>query len=388
MSCSRPRILVVFGTRPEIIKLAPVIAALRQNPAVETVVCATGQQRDLAAQALAAFRLDADFDLDLMRDGQDLHDVVAGTLCGVRDIIAKVRPALVVVQGDTGSAVGAGLAAYYARVPVAHVEAGLRTNDMFNPFPEEVNRRLLDEVSTHLFAPTIRARDTLIHEGVSVGRVHLTGNTVVDALHMAQNHWRDHGAPPAATKILDACAGPTVLMTCHRRENLGDGLAAIFEGVVQVAHHRPDATIIFPVHPNPAVRQPAEARFAGIPNIRLMDQLPYQDFLYLVSRADLVISDSGGVQEEAPSFGTPLLVVRSQTERLEGVEGGFATIAGLEAEDIFCHALALLDRGRQPPPAVNPYGDGNAARRIAEICALAAGGIAHIAPGGGHPAPD
>lgn len=371
MPCDRPRVLVVFGTRPEIIKLAPVVTALRRQPGIETVVCSTGQQRELGAQTLAAFGLAADMDLDLMRHGQDLHDVVAGTLCGVRDVVARIRPALVVVQGDTGSAVGAGLAAYYARVPVAHVEAGLRTGDMFDPFPEEVNRRLLDELASLLFAPTARARDTLLREGVPAGRVHLTGNTVVDALRMAERRWREGGPPPAAAALLASCPGPLLLLTCHRRETFGSGQAAIFDGVLDVARRRPDLTVLFPVHPNPEVRQPAEACFADVPNIRLSEQMPYPDFLYLLSRADLVVSDSGGVQEEAPSFGTPLLVVRRQTERVEGVEAGQAVVSGLEAGDIATRALALLEAGRRPPARQNPYGDGQAGERIATACVAA-----------------
>lgn len=372
MRPDRPKVLVVFGTRPEVIKLAPVIAALRRCPAVEVVVCNTGQQRELSAQAMAAFDLVADLDLELMRHGQDLHDVVAGTLCGVRDAVARIRPALTVVQGDTGSAVGAGLASYYARVPVAHVEAGLRTGDMFNPFPEEVNRRLLDELSTLLFAPTARARDTLLREGVPAERIHLTGNTVVDALRMAEH--RLNAAPPPAAAVLPA-AGPLLLLTCHRRENFGDGLSAIFNGVLEAARQRPDLTVLFPVHPNPEVRAAAQAHFAECGNVRLLDQLPYPDFLYLLARADLAVSDSGGVQEEAPSFGTPLLVVRRQTERMEGVEAGYADIVDLTSPAIAARILELLAAGRRPR-ADNPYGDGRAGTRIADICAAFAGAAA------------
>ncbi|HLN26043.1 MAG TPA: UDP-N-acetylglucosamine 2-epimerase (non-hydrolyzing) [Patescibacteria group bacterium] len=374
MPCETPRILVVFGTRPEIIKLAPVVAALRQKPGIETVVCSTGQQRELAAQTLAVFDLTADFDLQLMRERQDLHDIVAGALCGTRDIIAQVRPSFVLVQGDTGSAVGAGLAAYYSRIPLGHVEAGLRTNDMFNPFPEEANRRLLDEVSSLLFAPTPRARDVLLREGVAAERVHLTGNTVVDALMMARQGWEQRGAPATAAGLLASCPGKKLLLTCHRRENFGDGLAAIFDGVADIARRYPDLTVLFPVHPNPTVRDAAQAHLGGVANVRLLGQLPYPDFLYLLSHADLVISDSGGVQEEAPSFGTPLMVVRRQTERMEGVEGGFATIARLEAEDISRHALELLAQGRRPPTVTTPYGDGHAAQRIADLLTQAVSG--------------
>lgn len=367
MPSDRPKVLVVFGTRPEIIKLAPVVAALRRHPAVEVVTCNTGQQRELSAQALAAFDLAADIQLDLMRRGQDLHDVVAGTLCGVRDAVARIGPALVVVQGDTGSAVGAGLAAYYARVPVAHVEAGLRTGDMFNPFPEEINRRLLDELSTLLFAPTPRARDTLLREGIPAERVHLTGNTVVDALLAAGRR----PPSPAAAALTAGLPGPLLLLTCHRRENFGAGLAAIFDGVLEVARRRPDLTVLFPVHPNPEVREPAEARFAGAANVRLIGQLPYHDFLHLLGRADLMVSDSGGVQEEAPSFGTPLLVVRRLTERMEGIEAGHADMVGPDCAAIAARAMDLLEAGRRPR-APNPYGDGRAGERIAAICADAA----------------
>lgn len=363
MSSDRKRVLVVFGTRPEAIKLAPVVTALRAMPDLETVVCSTGQHRDMVAQVLPSLGLTPDIDLDLMQPGQSLHSVVADVLRHVGEVVDRIAPGLVVVHGDTGSAVGATLAAHYSGCPVAHVEAGLRTGDLFDPFPEEANRRLIDPVCSLLFAPTATARDTLLAEGHSPANVHLTGNTVVDALETIRTQWAAEGPPPAASALLAECPGPVVLLTCHRRENFGDGLAAIFAGVAALARQRPDVTVLFPVHRNPEVRA-AAAILADLPNLRLLEPLPYPDFLYLVARAALIITDSGGIQEEAPSFGTPVLVARRVTERQQLTDSGGGILVGRCADSVLAQALACLDTGRRPA-GPNPFGDGLAGKRIA-----------------------
>lgn len=376
MPSERKRVLVVFGTRPEAIKLAAVVTALRQRPEMETIVCCTGQHRDMVAQVLPSLGLVPDINLDLMQPGQTPNSVVADVLRGVGDLVERLSPSLVVVHGDTGSAVGATLAAHYGGCPVAHVEAGLRTGDLFDPFPEEANRRLIDSVCSLLFAPTVAARDALLAEGHPPANIHLTGNTVVDALETIRARWAEDGAPPVAAGLLAQCDGPTVLMTCHRRENFGDGLAAIFAGVAELARRRPEITVLFPVHRNPEVRAAAQA-LQGLANVRLMEPMPYPDFLYLVANAALIITDSGGIQEEAPSFGTPVLVARRVTERQQLTESGGGILVGRCADTVLRQALSCLDGDRRPL-AANPFGDGRAGMRIAAAIAaqLAIGGAA------------
>jgi UDP-N-acetylglucosamine 2-epimerase (non-hydrolysing) len=365
---ARARILVVAGTRPEAIKLAPVVRALRARPSVETLFVSTGQHREMLGQVLAAFDLAPDVDLEVMRPGQDLHDVTVAALSRLKPVLREARPAWVVVQGDTTTAMAAALGAYYERIPVAHVEAGLRTNDRWRPFPEELNRRLVDQLSTALFAPTALARAALLREGFPDGRILVTGNTVVDAIH----HLRaTRGAHPrrAAGLDLDAIPGRVVLVTSHRRESFGEGLAAICRALLRIAEGAPDVTLVYPVHLNPNVDGPVRAALGGHPRIVLLPPVSYVELVALLERAHLVLTDSGGIQEEAPSFGKPVLVLRDVTERPEGVAAGVAAVVGTGEERIVVETLRLLEDSAayaRMASGVNPYGDGHASVRIVE----------------------
>ncbi len=361
-------IVVVAGTRPEGIKLAPVVHALRRRRGAETLFVSTGQHREMLRQALAAFALEPDVDLDVMRSGQGLHDVTVATLARLEPILREVRPAWVVVQGDTTTAMAAALAAFYQRIPVAHVEAGLRTNDRYRPFPEELNRRIVDQLSNALFAPTEHAREALLREGFPDARILVTGNTVVDAIH----HLRATGATrgrSAGGLELDAVPGRVVLVTSHRRESFGAGLAAICRALVRIADRHPDVTVVYPVHLNPNVDGPVRAALGGHPRIALLPPVGYVELAALLERAHLVLTDSGGIQEEAPSFGKPVLVLREVTERPEGVAAGVAAVVGTREDGIVAATSRLLDDRaayERMATGANPYGDGRASERIAD----------------------
>ncbi len=363
-----PTIAVVAGTRPEGIKLAPVVHALRRRRGIETLFVSTGQHREMLQQALAAFALRPDLDLDVMRSGQGLTDVTVATLTRLQPMLRELRPAWVVVQGDTTTAMAAALAAFYERIPVAHVEAGLRTNDRYSPFPEELNRRIVDQLSNALFAPTEHARGALLREGFPDARILVTGNTVVDAIH----HLRASGATRGRWSgglDLEAIPGRMLLVTSHRRESFGAGLAAICRALVRIADRHEDVTIVYPVHLNPNVDGPVRAALAGHPRIVLLPPVGYVDLAALLERAYLVLTDSGGIQEEAPSYGKPVLVLREVTERPEGVVAGVAAVVGTREDGIVAEASRLLaDRAAYHRMATggNPYGDGRAAERIAD----------------------
>jgi UDP-N-acetylglucosamine 2-epimerase (non-hydrolysing) len=365
---ARLRVAVVAGTRPEAIKLAPVVRALRARPSVETLFVSTGQHREMLRQVLAAFDLAPDLDLELMRPGQDLHDVTVAALQRLKPVLREWRPGWVVVQGDTTTAMAAALGAFYERVPVAHVEAGLRTNDRYRPFPEELNRRIVDQLSAALFAPTALAREALLREGFPDGRILVTGNTVVDAIQQLRaagaGRRRDAGGLD-----LDALPGRVVLVTSHRRESFGVGLAAICRALVRVADHAPDVTIVYPVHLNPNVDGPVRAALGGHPRIVLLPPVSYVELVALLERAHLVLTDSGGIQEEAPSFRRPVLVLRDVTERPEGIAAGVAAVVGTGEERIVAETLRLLEDPAayaRMASGANPYGDGQAAERIVE----------------------
>ncbi len=363
-----PTIVVVAGTRPEGIKLAPVVHALRRRRGLETLFVSTGQHREMLQQALAAFALRPDVDLDVMRAGQGLTDVTVATLGRLQPILRELRPAWLVVQGDTTTAMAAALAAFYERIPVAHVEAGLRTNDRYSPFPEELNRRIVDQLSNALFAPTEHAREALLREGFPDARILVTGNTVVDAIH----HLRASGATRGRWSgglDLEALPGRMLLVTSHRRESFGAGLAAICRALVRIAERHEDVTIVYPVHLNPNVDGPVRAALGGHPRITLLPPVGYVDLAALLERAYLVLTDSGGIQEEAPSYGKPVLVLREVTERPEGVEAGVAAVVGTREDGIVAEASRLLsDRAAYDRMATgkNPYGDGRASERIAD----------------------
>jgi UDP-N-acetylglucosamine 2-epimerase (non-hydrolysing) len=369
------KILFVFGTRPEAIKMAPVIIELQKHPEQFTVqICVTAQHREMLDQVLELFAIVPDFDLDIMKPGQNLTDVTCNVLQGLIPVLAAARPEVVLVHGDTTTTMAASLAAFYAGIPVAHVEAGLRTGNKRAPFPEEINRRVTGCVADMHFAPTAQARQNLLNEGVADSTIYVTGNTVIDALltvvEKMQSDTDLQKEMAERFSFLDANKR-LILVTGHRRENFGEGFENICLALKEITDTYPDVEIVYPVHLNPNVQEPVK-RILGQENanVFLIDPLDYLPFVYLMSRAYLIITDSGGVQEEAPSLGKPVLVMRETTERPEAVEAGTVKLVGTDPERIVREASRLLDdEGNYVAMAraMNPYGDGKAAERIAQV---------------------
>ncbi len=377
------KILLVFGTRPEAIKMAPVVKELQTHPDLfATVVCVTAQHREMLDQVLDLFAIRPDYDLNIMRQGQDLFDVTTDVLLGMRRVLTEVKPDLVLVHGDTTTTLAASLAAFYCRIPVGHVEAGLRTGNKYAPFPEEMNRKITGSICNLHFAPTEQARQSLLAEGVCDNAIHVTGNTVIDALFMALKKIRTENLAPCIEKELVArnphlnCVfspftlhpSRLILVTGHRRENFGDGFEQICQALKELGN-REDVEIVYPVHLNPNVREPVLRILGSSPRIHLIEPLEYLPFVHLMSHSYLIITDSGGVQEEAPSLGKPVLVMRDVTERPEAVTAGTVRLVGSRKESILRettlllgdpNAYALMTR------AHNPYGDGLAAERIVQ----------------------
>ncbi len=367
------KILVIFGTRPEAIKLFPVIAALAARPGLSVRTCVTAQHRGLLDQVLAIAGLVPDIDLDLMEPGQTLDRLTARLLVGLGEVMDSERPDLVVVQGDTATAMTGALAAYYRKVPVAHVEAGLRSGDIHHPWPEEVNRRIVAPIAMLHFAPTQTAADALLRENVAAETVHVTGNTVIDALHWTRDRVAgDPGLGAGLDAVVQRFAGKRViLVTTHRRENFGDGMASIARAIARIAA-RDDVAVIFPVHPNPNVVSVMDAILGDRANIARIDPLDYPTFVRALGVAEIVLTDSGGVQEEAPALGKPVLVMRETTERPEGVAAGTARLIGTDEDRIVSEIFTLLDDKAAYAAmarAHNPFGDGRSAPRIAAIIA-------------------
>jgi UDP-N-acetylglucosamine 2-epimerase (non-hydrolysing) len=383
------RLLFVFGTRPEAIKLAPVIRELAARPDFDCKICATGQHREMLAQFLELFELRPDWNLDVMRPDQDLAYLTGAVLSGVSEILGRWRCDRVIVQGDTTSTFAGALAAFYHKIPVAHVEAGLRTGDIYAPWPEEVNRRLVARIADLHFAPTARARDHLLREGVAGERIVVTGNTGIDALLWvsdqveARAELRARAAAVLGGRFADGLGGRRlILMTGHRRESFDGGLERIARAMARIAQ-RPDVAIVFPVHPNPNVRRAIET-LRRHENILLIEPVDYPSLVYLLKRCHVVVTDSGGIQEEAPSFGKPVLVTREATERPEAMEQGLARLVGTDERLLFDAISELLDDPeayRRMSRVANPYGDGRASRRIA--ARLRGEGSAAGAPGAG-----
>jgi len=367
------RILVVFGTRPEAIKLFPLIHALKGHPAFECVLCVSAQHRQMLDQVLEIAGIVPDHDLDVMQPDQTLDALTANLLTGLGKVMDAVKPHRVVVQGDTATAMTGALAAYYRKIPVDHVEAGLRSHNIYHPWPEEVNRKIIGGIASLHFAPTATAAAALIRENVDPARVHVTGNTVIDALHWVSARIQAQPALASGLAEIEArFAGKRIIgVTSHRRENFGEGMEGIASAIRQIAA-RPDVAVIFPVHLNPNVRKVMNAKLAGLDNVALIEPLDYPHFARLLNIAEIMLTDSGGVQEEAPALGKPVLVMRETTERPEGVEAGTARLVGTEAAAIVTELSTLLDDSsayEAMARAHNPFGDGHSAARIVELLA-------------------
>lgn len=373
---SRPRrALIVLGTRPEAIKLAPIILQLQQASDFEVQLCITGQHRQMLDQALRVFGLTPDYDLNVMTANQDLAQLTAKILVHFSQLLQTESPDLILVQGDTTTCLAAALGAFLARVPVAHVEAGLRTGDLASPFPEEANRTLVSRLATWHFAPTERAKENLVRENVPADQVWVTGNTVVDALLWMRTrvqmysaaHWQSTLGP--VWNVL-ADSRPYVLITGHRRESFGQGFQNICQAIRQLAIELPEWTFIYPVHLNPNVRVPVFEQLQGVPNVYLLEPLGYEEFIHLMDRSQLILTDSGGIQEEAPTLGKPVLVMRDVTERSEGIEAGCVRLVGTTSESIVVEAKRIMtdpEIYRDMSTCSNPFGDGQAAKRIVDI---------------------
>ena len=358
------KILCVFGTRPEAIKMCPLVNELKRRGRMETVVCVTGQHRQMLDAVLNVFSVVPDYDLSIMKDKQTLLDITTNILQGLDVILDKVKPDVVLVHGDTSTTFAASLAAFYRQIPIGHVEAGLRTYDLYSPYPEEFNRQAVGLVARYHFAPTERARQNLLKEGKSPNSVYVTGNTAIDALRTTVRVSYTHA------ELAWAKGSRLILITAHRRENLGEPMHRMLRAIRRVVEEHADIKAIYPIHLNPAVRRVAEAELCGCDRIRVIEPLDVLDFHNFLAQSHLVLTDSGGIQEEAPSLGKPVLVMRDTTERPEGIAVGTLKLVGTDEEVIYRHFKELLENQATYDAmarAVNPYGDGRACQRIADI---------------------
>ncbi|MEK8031851.1 UDP-N-acetylglucosamine 2-epimerase (non-hydrolyzing) [Ideonella sp. DXS29W] len=364
------KVLTVFGTRPEAIKMAPLVKRLEQTPGVVSRVCVTAQHRQMLDQVLDLFSIRPDHDLDLMRPGQDLYSITSGILHAIRAVYEAEQPDIVLVHGDTTTTFAATLAAFYQRIQVGHVEAGLRTGNLYSPWPEEANRKLTGALAAVHFAPTQAARDNLLRENVPSSSIVVTGNTVIDALIDVKARLDASGplqAEMAARFPFLRSSSRMVLITGHRRENFGGGFDRICEAIAALASRYPDADLVYPVHLNPNVQEPVRRLLSGLPNVHLIEPQDYLPFVYLMARSTIILTDSGGIQEEAPALGKPVLVMRDTTERPEAVEAGTVVLVGTDVERIVSGVSRLLDDAveyQRMSYAHNPYGDGHACDRI------------------------
>ncbi len=363
------KVLCVFGTRPEAIKMAPVIKELRKHPAAECRACVTAQHRQMLDQVLRLFDIEPDYDLDIMQEDQSLSYITGRVLTEVEEIIREEQPDWVLVQGDTTTTMASSLAAFYQGVKVGHIEAGLRTQDKWQPFPEEINRRVTSAVADLHFAPTLWAKGNLLREGVPEERILVTGNTVIDAvLHIAGQPFEGRGTLIEGLSLHDK---RIILVTAHRRESFGLPLQHICQALLEIASsYDGDVHIVYPVHLKPRVWQPVQAKLSGVANVSLVPPLDYLTLVHLIKRSYLILTDSGGIQEEAPSFGKPVLVLREVTERPEGVEAGTAKVVGTDTVRIVEEATRLLEdptEYERMARAINPYGDGRASKRIVQV---------------------
>ena len=368
------KILLVFGTRPEAIKMAPLVKALQKDTEhFETRVCVTAQHRQMLDQVLEVFGITPEYDLNIMAPNQDLYDITAKVLFGLREVLKDFRPDTVLVHGDTTTSMAASLAAFYMQIPVGHVEAGLRTYNMLSPWPEEMNRQVTDRICTYYFAPTEQSRANLLQENIDAKKIFITGNTVIDALLMAVDiistaaGVKEKMAKELQEKGYTVGDREYILVTGHRRENFGDGFLHICKAIKELAALHPEMDIVYPVHLNPNVQKPVYELLSGLSNVYLISPLDYLPFIYAMQHSTLLLTDSGGVQEEAPSLGKPVLVMRDTTERPEAVEAGTVKLVGTNAEAIVSNVTALLldkEMYKRMSETHNPYGDGQACERI------------------------
>ena len=374
------RILIVFGTRPEAIKMAPLVKEFRKYPLkFETKVCVTAQHRQMLDQVLNVFDIIPEYDLNIMSPNQDLYDITSKVLLGIKEILLEFKPYLVLVHGDTTTSMAAAMAAFYQKIKVGHVEAGLRTNNMQSPWPEEMNRQLTDRICDYYFTPTIQSKQNLIAENIDHKKIYVTGNTVVDALFMAVEMIKSKVELKNQIIALIKKNGYAIsdrkyiLVTGHRRENFGEGFMNICKALKKIALENPSLDIVYPVHLNPNVQKPVIDLLSNLPNVFLIAPLDYLPFVYTMQCSDIILTDSGGVQEEAPSLGKPVLVMRDTTERPEAVEAGTAKLIGTNCENIISNINELINNKQlyfEMAEAHNPYGDGNACHRIVESLSL------------------
>ena len=378
------KIMLVFGTRPEAIKMAPLVKEFQKHPdTFQTIVCVTGQHREMLDQVLNIFDIRPDFDLNIMKQGQDLYDVTARVLTGMRDVLREAQPDVVLVHGDTTTSTAAALAAFYQQIPVGHVEAGLRTHNILSPWPEEMNRQITGRIASYHFAPTALSRQNLLQENVDDANITVTGNTVIDALYWVVDRIKNDRSLDAELEEVLRRAGydvnrladgrPLVLITGHRRENFGDGFINMCTAIKQLTERYPNVDFVYPMHLNPNVRRPIHEVFgddlSNLGNMHFIEPLEYLSFVYLMEKSTIVLTDSGGIQEEAPGLGKPVLVMRDTTERPEALEAGTVKLVGTDREKIFNEVSTLLDDATayaRMSQAVNPYGDGLACSRIVE----------------------
>lgn len=358
------KIMLVFGTRPEAIKMCPLVNELKKRPSVDTIVCVTGQHRQMLDQVLEAFKVVPDYDLSIMKDRQTLFDVTTNILNKIKSVLEEVKPDVVLVHGDTSTTFVTALACFYMQIPVGHVEAGLRTYNIYSPYPEEFNRQAVGIIAKYNFAPTTLSRDNLIREGKDPSTIYVTGNTAIDALKttVRQDYKNEH---------LDwASDSRLIMITAHRRENLGEPMKHMFRAIRRIIDEHPDIKAIYPIHMNPAVRETANEILGGDDRIRIIEPLEVLDFHNFLSRSYLILTDSGGIQEEAPSLGKPVLVMRDTTERPEGIKAGTLKLVGTEEDTIYSTFKLLLENKEEYEKmshASNPYGDGRTSERIADI---------------------
>ena len=386
------KIMLVFGTRPEAIKMAPLVKEFQKSPEqFQTIVCVTGQHREMLDQVLHLFEIKPDYDLNIMQQGQDLYDITARVLTGMREILKEVNPDIVLVHGDTTTSTAAALAAFYQQIPVGHVEAGLRTHNIYSPWPEEMNRQMTSRIATYNFAPTQLSKQNLLDEGITENKIYVTGNTVIDALYMVVDRIKrdkdiiselNNGLKQAGYDVDRLNSRRLVLITGHRRENFGEGFINICSAIKTLTEKYPGVDFVYPMHLNPNVRKAITEVFGDIrkirnnsnnsyaQNIHFIEPLDYLPFVYLMDKSDIVLTDSGGIQEEAPGLGKPVLVMRDTTERPEALEAGTVKLVGTDFNKIVSEVSALIDNNeyyKKMSMAQNPYGDGRASERIVGV---------------------